>query len=178
MNASQALPSDVSAAQVRPRPRAAMKIVVLLVTHAVALLAGFAAGVYALPILIAPAAPTAADVAARSTQATYTGTFRRDLKDSDLLHWGEGKISIDADAITLAGKLAPGPDYKLYLSPEFVETEADFARLKPRMVRVGEVKTFENFVVAVPRSVDVAQYTSVIVWCETFGQFITAAQYR
>jgi len=80
--------------------------------------------------------------------------------------------------LTCLGRLAPGPDYKLYLSPEFVETEADFARLKARMMRVGDVKTFENFVVRVPESVDISRYNTVIVWCESFGQFITAAKYR
>jgi len=76
------------------------------------------------------------------------------------------------------GTLAPGPDYKLYLSPEFVETEADFMRLKPSMARVGDVRTFENFVVPVPESIDVARYDTVVVWCESFSQFITAAKYR
>ena len=154
------------------------KILVLLVTHALAIAAGFALGVYYLPILIAPPAPTSAEVAARSAAAAFTAEFRRDLKDSDALHWGEGRVTVGKDAITLAGRLAPGPDYKLYLSPEFVETEADFMRLKPRMVRVGEVKTFENFVVPVPATVDPAAYAAVIVWCERFGQFITAAKYR
>ena len=41
-----------------------------------------------------------------------------------------------------------------------------------------DVKTFENCVVAVPASIDPAKYTAVIVWCESFGQFITAAKYR
>ena len=108
----------------------------------------------------------------------FTGQFRRDLRDSDLLHWGEGEVSVGRRRIALAGRLAPGPDYKLYLSPEFVETEADFARLKPQMVRVGDVKTFENFVVAVPDRIDVSRYNTVIVWCEAFGQFISAARYR
>ena len=36
---------------------------------------------------------------------------------------------------------SPGPDCKLYLSPEFVETEAEFHRVRPRMVRVADVKT-------------------------------------
>jgi hypothetical protein len=67
---------------------------------------------------------------------------------------------------------------KLYLSPEFVETEADFKRLKSRMVRVGDVRTFENFVVSVPENIDISRYDTVIVWCESFGQFITAAKYR
>ena len=90
----------------------------------------------------------------------------------------EGVVSISPTAISLTGRLAPGPDYKLYLSPEFVETEADFNRLRESMVRVGDVKTFENFVVAVPASIELKKYTAVIVWCETFGQFITAAKYR
>ena len=46
------------------------------------------------------------------------------------------------------------------------------------MTRVGEVRTFENFVVALPPDVDPSRYTAVIVWCERFSQFITAAKYR
>lgn len=155
-----------------------MKRLVLVVTHVLAVLAGFALGVYALPILTAPAAPSVAEVNAVATEAAFTGQFRRDLKDSDPLHWGEGTVSVGSKAISLAGRIAPGPDYKLYLSPEFVETEADFARLKPQMARVGDVRTFENFVVAVPPGIDPARYTTVIVWCESFSQFITSARYR
>jgi hypothetical protein len=158
-----------------------MKKPVLLVgSHLLTLALGFGLGVYALPILIAPPAPAASEVAAQQQAATFKGTFRRDLKDSDALHWGEGTVSIRRRrSISLVGKLAPGPDYKLYLSPEFVETEADFKRLKPQMVRVGDVKTFDNFMVPVPPGRGpVARFNTVIVWCETFSQFITAAQYQ
>ena len=150
----------------------------LVVSHIVVAAAGFAGGIYALPILIAPAAPTAEEIQTATAQAQFTGQFKRDLKDSDSLHWGEGVVSVAPTAISLTGKLAPGPDYKLYLSPEFVETEADFNKLKISMVRVGDVKTFENFAVPVPASIDLTKYTAVIVWCETFSQFITAAKYR
>lgn len=154
------------------------KRLMLVVSHGFMLALGFALGIYTLPLLIAPAAPLQAQIDAQAARAVYTGQFRRDLADSDWLHWGEGTVSLGRDSIVLAGRLAPGPDYKLYLSPAFVETEADFMRLKPQMVRVGEVKTFENFIVPVPASVDLAQYNTVIVWCERFGQFITAARYR
>jgi len=153
-------------------------LALLLATHLMVGAAGFAAGIYLLPILIAPAAPSNEQVTASQQQATFNGAFRRDLKDSDRLHWGEGKVSIGPDAISLIGRLAPGPDYQLYLSPAFVETEADFARLKPQMVHVGSVKTFDNFIVPLPAGVDPARYDTVIVWCETFGQFITSARYR
>ena len=154
------------------------KFLFLLFSHAVALGVGFAIGIYALPILTAPEAPTASDVASASSEAMYAGQFRKDLKDSDAFHWGEGTVSVAAQTIALMGQLAPGPDYKLYLSPEFVETEADFVRLKAKMVQVGDIKTFENFVVSIPEAVDVSSYDTVIVWCESFGQFITAAKYR
>ncbi len=148
------------------------------ITHTVALAIGFAVGIYALPILIAPKAPTTDDITAQSGGAQFTGQFRRDLKDSDLFHWGEGTVSVGRRSIVLMGRIAPGPDYKLYLSPEFIETKADFQRLKSQMVRVGDVKTFDNFIVPLPESVDPAAYTTAIVWCETFSQFITAAKYR
>lgn len=155
-----------------------LRALLLAVTHGAALGAGFALGVYFLPILTAPAAPAAAEVAAAAGKAEFKGEFRRNLKDSDFLHWGEGAVTVGASSVTLMGKVAPGPDYKLYLSPEFVETEADFHRLRPKMARVGEVKTFENFIVPVPGNIDPKAYNTVIVWCESFGQFITAAKYR
>lgn len=150
----------------------------LAASHTAVASAGFAAGIYALPILIAPAAPSMDEIKAATALVLFTGQFKRDLKDSDALHWGEGVVSISPTAISLVGKLAPGPDYKLYLSPEFVETEAAFNRLKKSMVRVGDVKTFENFVVALPSGMEPAKYAAVVVWCESFGQFITAASYQ
>jgi hypothetical protein len=46
------------------------------------------------------------------------------------------------------------------------------------MALVGDVKTFNNFVVKVPPGVSPSKYTTVIVWCETFSEFITSARYR
>lgn len=155
-----------------------MKRLLLIASHLLTLVVGFALGIYALPLLIAPQAPSPAEVAALMGPTQWTGQFRKDLKDSDALHWGQGIVSVGPRSITLVGKLAPGPDYKLYLSPEFIETEADFLRLKATMQRVGDVKTFDNFIVPVPEGIDPARYTTVIVWCETFGQFISAARYQ
>ncbi|WP_281223514.1 DM13 domain-containing protein [Photobacterium sanguinicancri] len=153
-------------------------LIILLVSHLSVGAIGFALGIYALPILIAPTSPTATEVSTMSSQAQYSAEFRKDLKDSDSFHWGQGQVSVGPEFITLMGELAPGPDYNLYLSPEFVETEADFNRIKASMVQVGEVKTFENFVVQVPQGVDPSRYNAVIIWCETFGEFITAAKYQ
>lgn len=155
-----------------------MKKILLLASHLAMLLVGFAAGIYWLPILTAPAPPSAAVVQAIAGKSDFRGQFRRDLAGSDLLHWGEGEISVGKQSIALMGKVSPGPDYKLYLVPEFVENEAQFLKLKARSARLGDIKTFENFIVPVPDGVDVAQYTTVLVWCETFSEFISAAKYR
>ncbi|HEY0819967.1 MAG TPA: DM13 domain-containing protein, partial [Rhizobacter sp.] len=91
---------------------------------------------------------------------------------------GEGRVQLSARSISFDGKLAPGPDYKLYLAPQFVETEAEFQRLKPSMLRVGDVRNFERFVLALPPGTELTRYNTVVIWCETFSQFITAATYR
>ena len=111
-------------------------------------------------------------------QTDYSGEFTRDLDGSDFLHWGEGRVSIGRQYISLHGRLAPGPDYKLYLSPAFVENENGFNRLKQDMVQVGDIRTFSNFIVPVPGHIDPGTYNTAVVWCESFGEFITAAQYK
>ncbi len=154
------------------------KIIVLVASHVAVALVGFVAGIYFLPILTAPPGPATSDVRAAAESTEFSGQFRRDLEDSDAFHWGDGTVFVGRQAISLDGSVAPGPDYKLYLSPEFVETEADFISRKPNMVYIGDVKTFENFIVPVPETVDPLAFNTVVVWCESFSQFITAAQYR
>lgn len=155
-----------------------MKFLLLIATHLVAGAIGFALGIYLLPIWTAPANPEVEAVRNAAELAMYTGEFRRDLADSDALHWGEGTLFLGQNTIAFEGSLAPGPDYRLYLSPKFVETEDAFTELKPEMVEVGRVRTFDNFMVSVPDSVDLTQFSAAIVWCEAFGQFITAAEYQ
>lgn len=155
-----------------------LRWIILLSTHGLMLVIGFAAGIYLLPILIAPAAPDAAMLAETARAATYSADFRRDLRGSDFLHWGEGTVSVSATQISHQGRLAPGPDYKLYLAPEFVEDEEQFLALKHRAQLIGDIKTFEEFLINVPAASDIEAHTTVVVWCETFREFITSAQYR
>lgn len=155
-----------------------LTILLLIISHLAFGAVGFGLGIYLLPILIAPEAPTTTEINQLSSKASFKGTFTKDLEDSDALHWGEGDVFISEETISLMGKLSPGPDYRLYLSPEFVETEARFNALKNSMVEVGAVNTFSNFVVNIPESIEPKEFTTVIIWCERFGEFITAAKYR
>lgn len=155
-----------------------MRKLFLLITHGLVGFAGFALGIYLLPILTAPKAPDVMVMAEALNDAQYQGEFVRDLKGSDFLHWGEGKLSLGGTKAVLEGSIAPGPDYKLYLSPVFVDDEQSFLTHKADMVRVAEVKTFNNFVVDLPENVQLDQYTTAVIWCETFSEFISAAKYR
>lgn len=154
------------------------RIILLGFTHVVALAIGFAAGVFFLPILTAEDAPDAVVLEQAAEQAQYSATLTRDLRGSDGLHWGEGTISVSADSISHQGELAPGPDYKVYLTREFVEDEAEFEALKADAALIGDVKSYDGFLLNVPEGVNVDEYTTVVVWCETFGEFITAGRYR
>ena len=150
----------------------------LMATHTVTLLIGIAAGIYLLPLLTAGDGPDKNVLDQVMENRHYSGTFSRDREDSDLLHWGEGELSIGPSRIAFSGRLAPGPDYRLYLSPVFIETEGAFIEQKESMKEIGEINTFDGFLIDIPTGVDPATYTTAIVWCETFDQFITSAVYK
>ena len=65
---------------------------ILTGTHILVMSIGFAGGIYLLPILTAPPAPTEAALQISASKAVYVGRFARDLKGSDLLHWGDGEV--------------------------------------------------------------------------------------
>jgi hypothetical protein len=155
-----------------------LKPLLLTISHVFLAAVGFMAGVYALPIIVEPPTPPTVELQMHADGARFTGTFRRNLPGSDFLHWGEGTLAVGPAAVSMRGELTPGPDYKLYLSPEPVATAAEFQAVKARAVALGDVRSFHGFVIAVPPSVDVARYDTAVIWCETFAKFITAAQYR
>ncbi len=155
-----------------------MRLLLFAVTHLGALAIGFVLGIYLLPILTAPASVDAEMLSERASGAVYRGEFTRDLAGSDFLHWGEGEVSLSPSEIVHVGKLSPGPDYKLYLTREFVEDEAGFLAIKEASLQVGDVKTFDGVILSVPEGVDLDAFNTVVIWCEAFSEFITAARYR
>ncbi|MFT7409493.1 MAG: hypothetical protein ACI9EX_000064 [Oleispira sp.] len=156
-----------------------LKLIFLLATSHITL-AGFSffMGIYSLPIIMAPVDPSSAALALSIKNTRYVATIADDLADSDWLHWGKGTFSLGDDYIVFQGTLAPGPAYRLFLSPTFIETEKDFNHMKSSMVEVGKINSFANFVLPLDSHIKLNKYTTVIVWCEAFNQFITAAQFK
>ena len=139
---------------------------------------GFGLGVYFLPILTAPKSIDISEINEIENNSLFQTEFVRDLRGSDPWHWGEAKVTISDKKITVNGSIAPGPDYKLYLLNEFVEHEDEFLPIKDMSQYIAEIKGFENFVVDVPENVNVSKYNTIIIWCESFNEFITAAKYQ
>ena len=151
--------------------------IILLSTHISTLFFGFALGIYFLPILIAPDSSDIMDIDQLQSDAAYKTKFIRDLAGSDLLHWGEADVTISDKHIVIKGKIAPGPDYKMYLTQQFVENEKDFLAVKGSAAFIADVDIFENFIVKIPSSINVYEYNTIVIWCESFSEFITAAKY-
>lgn len=140
---------------------------------------GFAMGVYFLPILIEPEAPNIASVEeVQTTGPQFTARFDRKRADSDAFHWGDGEIRFYKDTIVFEGELSPGPDYRLYLTPQYIETEEAFLKIKEQSAQVGSIKTFDAFVLENIAEINDPRFNSVVIWCERFSQFITSAKFR
>ncbi len=83
---------------------------------------------------------------------------------------------MNANKIWLDGTISAGPDYRLYLAPEFVDDGAGVLAIKAESLQIATVKTFENFTPNLPPAIDLDEYDAVVICCEAFKQFITAAR--
>ena len=154
------------------------KIILLISSYIIVFVLGFGLGIYLLPILTSPKSVNIDKIIKLEKNTLYKTVFVRDLKGSDLFHWGEADVSVSKNEIIVNGSIAPGPDYKLYLTKEFVEQEEEFLSIKDKSRYVAEVKTFKNFVITVPEDIDINDYNTIVIWCESFSEFITAAKYK
>ena len=155
------------------------KLLLLSLSHSAVLVVGFVLGVYFLPIMIAPESPSNELIDKVAQQAKYHTNFVEDRGDSDGFHWAEGKVYVSDRQIAFKGTMAPGPDYKLYLAPSYIETEDEFlGGVKALSVRVDVVKTFDGFIIDVPQGVNIEDYDTVVVWCEQYSEYISSAKYR
>lgn len=97
---------------------------------------------------------------------------------SDPIHYGKGRVTIYEGLLHLEPdfEVGPGPKYHVYLVPEKeVTPSTNVARTM--FVDLGRVKAFkgsQNY--EVPGGVDIANYGSVVIWCEQFGVLISPAK--
>ena len=128
------------------------------------LVIGFGLGVYSLPILTAEKGLDTVAIEALSQSDLRQGTFVRNLPGSDGLHCVDGVTMANADQIWLDGEISPGPDYRLYLTPKYVETGAEFLQIKADSTQTGPIKVFENFALDIPADFEASNFPAVLIW--------------
>jgi len=138
---------------------------------------GFALGIFVYPYIFL------ADIVATETvdptrkKVVATGTFIH-ANPADPIHYGSGKVTVYQDSVFLHDdfKVGPGPKFHVYLVPE-AEVTPKTEVAKTMYVDLGRLRAFQgsqNY--PVPPGVDLAQYKSVVIWCEHFGVLISPAK--
>ena len=155
-----------------------MRILFLIFSHGAVLGIGFALGVYFLPILTAPTSANLSQIEQVVANPVYKAEFKKGQRGNDFFHWGEGQLVITNNEIALKGKVAPGPDYKIYLTKKFVEHEDEFLPIKQNALYVADLKVFENFIVPLDKKINFEDYNTILIWCEAFKEFIASAKYN
>jgi len=138
---------------------------------------GFALGIFVYPYLFLAdivATEQVNDKAARALVAQ--GTFIH-ANPSDPIHYGKGKVSVYADLVHLEAdfEVGPGPKFHVYLVPD-ANVIPSTKVAQTMFIDLGRLKAFkgsQNY--PVPAGVELAEYKSIVIWCEQFGVLISPA---
>jgi Electron transfer DM13 len=155
-------------------------ILTLIVGGLLGGVAGFALGIFAYPYIFLADIVATEKVADRTARKIVAkGTFIH-ANPSDPIHHGEGGVTVFADLLHLENdfEVGPGPKYHVYLVPDRNVTPAtEVARTM--FVDLGRLHAFkgsQNY--EVPAGVNLADFGSVVIWCEQFGVLISPAALR
>jgi Electron transfer DM13 len=140
---------------------------------------GVALGFFFFPYVFPP--PPAAEQLTESDRAALiaSGNFIQ-VNPSDRFHYGKGKVSVYRRAVFPEPdfEVGPGPAFHVYLVPKAMVRDA--GAVKDTMyVDLGGLRAFKGSQrYAIPAGVDLKNYQSVVIWCETFGVLISPADLK
>lgn len=99
---------------------------------------------------------------------------------NDPIHYGSGEVSVFADKVYLHEdfEVGSGPKYHVYLVPRAnIRASDDLA--DEMFIDLGRLRAFkggQNY--SIPVGVDIADYASVVIWCEQFSVLISPADLK
>ena len=151
----------------------------LLIGAILGSITGFASGIFYFPFLFPPAEVNDVVTDAGARDVVATGTFVH-ADPSDPVHYGSGGVTLYGNLLHLEQdfEVAPGPKYHVYLVPE-AEITPDTRVEETMFVDLGRLKSFtagQNY--RIPAGLDLADYESVVIWCEQFNVLISPASLR
>ena len=140
---------------------------------------GVALGFFIFPYVFAPPPASETLTEADRTRLVASGTFIH-ANPSDSVHWGKGRVSVYEKTVFLEPdfEVGPGPAYHVYLVPKAsLRQNGD---LKDAMyVDLGGLRAFKGSQrYRIPDGVKLADYPSVIIWCEFFSVLISPADLK
>lgn len=158
----------------------ARSILIFVIGGLLGTAAGFAIGIFVYPyIFLADIVATERVESPASKKVVAKGTFIH-ANPSDPIHYGKGGVTVYQDLVHLEGdfEVGPGPKFHVYLVPDKGVTPATNVA-KTLFVDLGRLKAFkgsQNY--PVPQAVNLANYRSVVIWCEQFGVLISPAELK
>lgn len=155
----------------------AKTIGIFVVGGLLGLAAGFALGIFVYPyVFLADIVATEKVEQPAAKKLVARGTFIH-ANPSDPIHHGKGGVTVYEDLVHLEGdfEVGPGPKFHVYLVPDANITPS--TKVASTMyVDLGRLKAFkgsQNY--PVPAGLRLADYKSVVIWCEHFGVLISPA---
>ena len=137
---------------------------------------GFIVGIAVFPYLFPP--PEVNEPLTDRTQddALARATFIH-ANPADPIHYGRGTATLYPDLLRLESdfEVGPGPKFHVYLVP-LADVTPDTEVEKTMFVDLGRLKAFsgsQNY--AIPGGIELADFQSVVVWCEQFNVLISPA---
>ncbi len=138
---------------------------------------GVAIGFFAYPFVFPP--PEAMEeltAAEAESRLVATGTFIH-ANPNDPVHRGEGGVKVFEQTVFLESdfEVGPGPAFRVYLVPkEMIRASADVRGLM--YVDLGPLRAFKGSQrYEIPDGVTLADFPSVVIWCERFSVLISPA---
>lgn len=136
---------------------------------------GVALGFFVYPFVFPP--PEAAETLAVDDEVLVASGAFIHANPNDPIHYGTGGVKVYETAVFLEDdfEVGPGPAYRVYLVPkEMIRASSDLGNAM--YVDLGGLRAFKGSQrYAIPAGVDLADYPSVVIWCETFSVLISPA---
>jgi len=138
---------------------------------------GFALGIFVYPYIFLADIVATEELAKEASQPLLAEGRFIHANPSDPIHYGKGKVSVYSKLVRLEAdfEVGPGPKFHVYLVPEADVTPSTKVA-QTMFVDLGRLRAFkgsQNY--PVPAGVDLANYKSVVIWCEQFGVLISPA---
>jgi len=137
---------------------------------------GVALGFFFFPFVFPP--PVAMDALSEKERkkVVATGEFLH-ANPADPIHYGRGRVTVTPRTVFLEGdfEVGPGPAFHVYLVPrQQVRRSADVTGTM--FVDLGPLRAFKGSQrYSVPNGVNLAQFSSVVIWCREFSVLISPA---